>query len=292
MGPRQPDRPRQLKRRSDQAVTTVEVNSLVADVTGEGPAVLLLHGQPGLASDWRAVASLLNSDFRVVIPDRPGYGRSSFSAPGGFASNAEAALALMDHLGIKNFVVGGHSWAGVVALVLRQRVPERVTGTVLVGSVRPGEPLGLLDRLLASRGFGTAAFKVASATLAHPLGRALIERWLGGSARAAMAEMNRYESASTMWASFAKEQRALLTELPELRAAPDPKAGPVVVLTGSTDRVVDPAVAKRLAAELGTTAKLIVVEGAGHLLPRDRPDVIAEAIKDLVGAAGVSACPP
>lgn len=263
----------------------VTTAGLAADVTGSGPAVLVLHGQPGSAADWSAVAALLAASFRVVAPDRPGYGRSRQRA-GGFAANAEAAVSLMDRLGIDDFVVAGHSWAGGVALALRHRLPTRVSGTVLVGSVRPGERLGALDRLLASRGVGTAASLTAGRAMAHPLVRRAVEHSLSGSARAAMAEMDRSGSSARMWESFAAEQRALRNELQTLRPALRGGSGPVVVLTGSADRVVAPAVAERLAGDLGSAAQLVVVDGAGHLLPRDRPETVAAAIRQVAELSG------
>ncbi|MST32634.1 alpha/beta fold hydrolase, partial [Acidimicrobiaceae bacterium USS-CC1] len=66
---------------------------------GEGPVVVLLHGQPGTSADWSAVVPLLADRFRVLAPDRPGYGRTAGPAAG-FAGNAEAVLAHLDRAGV------------------------------------------------------------------------------------------------------------------------------------------------------------------------------------------------
>ena len=92
---------------------------------GEGPAVILLHGQPGSAADWDAVVPLLAPDFTVVVPDRPGYGRTGGPARG-FAGNATAVLDLLDHMGIARAIAVGHSWGGGVALAVAEVAPVRV----------------------------------------------------------------------------------------------------------------------------------------------------------------------
>jgi len=64
------------------------VSDLFVADHGRGPPVLAVHGQPGLASDWDGVVALLVDDHRVVVPDRPGYGRGGGVALG-MAANAE-----------------------------------------------------------------------------------------------------------------------------------------------------------------------------------------------------------
>ena len=45
--------------------------------------VVLVHGQPGQAADWRDVAEVLESSHRVLVPDRPGYGPSGSNVSSG-----------------------------------------------------------------------------------------------------------------------------------------------------------------------------------------------------------------
>src|SRR5438309_8766575 len=117
---------------------------LTADVTGEGPPVVLLHGQPGSGADWARASSLLASTNTVVVPDRPGYGRTGGRALG-FRANAAAVVALLDRLGLERAAMVGYSWAGGVALALAEDHADRVSGLALVASVSPGQPLGPLD---------------------------------------------------------------------------------------------------------------------------------------------------
>ena len=75
---------------------------------GEGPVALLLHGQPGQGSDWDDVAAGLASSNRVLVPDRPGYGRTGGPAVG-LAANADSLDCLLDDKGVGSATVVGHS---------------------------------------------------------------------------------------------------------------------------------------------------------------------------------------
>ncbi|HMC39755.1 MAG TPA: alpha/beta hydrolase, partial [Acidimicrobiales bacterium] len=82
---------------------------VVADIRSGGPtAVMLLHGQPGTAADWQWVTPLLDGRYTLIVPDRPGYGRTGGAATG-FAGNARAAIGLLDRLGFERAVMVGHS---------------------------------------------------------------------------------------------------------------------------------------------------------------------------------------
>src|SRR3954453_18046171 len=142
---------------------------LVARESGSGPAVVLLHGQPGTGADWDPVANLLAEDFHVIVPDRPGYGDTGGRARG-IATNADAVAALLDRLSIEQATVVGHSWGGAPALSFANRHPERVRGLVLVSSVAPSEPLTWADRVLALAVIGPLASLLGFRVLARLLG--------------------------------------------------------------------------------------------------------------------------
>jgi pimeloyl-ACP methyl ester carboxylesterase len=270
---------------------------VVADRHGEGPAVVLLHGQPGTAADWTAVAPRLAPDFTVVAVDRPGWGRTGGPA-GGFATNAAAVLDLLDRLGHRRAVVVGHSWGGGVALALAQAAPERTAGLVLVASVAPGQPAGRLDRLLGAPTVGDVAVPVAFGVAGRLLSSDAAQRLLGrtsipGDARTALAALvgarreglRRGSHLRSGWA-FTVEQRAYLGELDALGRGLATLAVPTEVVTGDCDHVVGPDAARQL-ADAVPYASLRVVPGAGHLLPLEHPGSIDAAVRAVAGRAGL-----
>ena len=94
----------------------------------DAPPLLLLHGYPQTHALWQRVAQRLAGDFRLVIPDLRGYGRSAKPDPGDYGKRAMAAdmLALMRALGHERFLVAGHDRGGRVAHRLALDAPEAV----------------------------------------------------------------------------------------------------------------------------------------------------------------------
>lgn len=248
---------------------------------GGSTAVVLLHGQPGTSGDWQWVVPLLEDRYTVVIPDRPGYGRTGGPATG-FAGNALATVELLDRLGLDRAVLVGHSWAGGIALAAAASHPERVAGLVLVSSVGPGERLGWDDRILAAPVVGEAIAATTIGGLGLVLGRRRVQsvasRHLQGPARDALDALSRLTGGgSRVWRSFVTEQRALLAELDGLGGVLAAIRAPTLVLHGRSDRVVPATVADHLAAAI-PGARLRLVPEVGHLLPHDRPDEVAAGV--------------
>ncbi len=271
------------------------MSELFADTSGSGPTVVLLHGQPGGRADWKPVARLLEPDFMVVAPDRPGYGDTGGRARG-FRGNAAAVVSLLDHLGADRATVVGYSWAGGVAIALAETAPERLNGLVLVSSVGPGEPLSRLDRLLAVPPIGmsvtAAGLFLASGALSIPPLRRAIRRLHGRAVPAAAGIGDQADGppapddvvslwrSNRVWQSFVTEQRCLVDELPLLAPGLSTIRVPTVVMVGGADRTVPPATGRHLARGIAG-ARLIELAGAGHLLPHQHPGAVAAAIRDL-----------
>jgi 2-succinyl-6-hydroxy-2,4-cyclohexadiene-1-carboxylate synthase len=115
------------------AVNGIELN---VEVTGQGPALLLLHGFTGNIETWEP---LLNAwgPFRRIRVDIIGHGASD--APddvGRYSMEAAVAdlLALLDHFGVQETAVVGYSMGGRLALHLALAAPERIWALVLEGA--------------------------------------------------------------------------------------------------------------------------------------------------------------
>ena len=107
-----------------------------------GKTILLLHGKNFNGYYFEETARALNKEgFRVVIPDQIGFGKSSkpkqyqFS----FQQLAENTKSIMDDLGVKKFIVLGHSMGGMLASRMAVMYPENVEKLVLAN------PIGLED---------------------------------------------------------------------------------------------------------------------------------------------------
>ena len=103
------------------------------DWGGDGAPVLALHGLASSANWYDTVAPLLQDDFRVIAPDQRGHGQTT-QAPSGYdwASVASDAVGLLDHLGIEQAAVLGHSWGGNVAVNVAAKFPTRTSALVMI----------------------------------------------------------------------------------------------------------------------------------------------------------------
>ncbi len=138
------------------ALSVGERDSVAYEDIGRGPLVVLIHGSPGSARVWQPVTEQLAPRFRVISPNLPGYGATT-RPPVGLPSDSGHAVRLIEALldGMKPpAVVAGHSYGGVVALLLALR------GTVKPGALALFEPVAV--PLLAAVG-ETAAFASAQA---------------------------------------------------------------------------------------------------------------------------------
>jgi pimeloyl-ACP methyl ester carboxylesterase len=250
--------------------------------------VLLLHGQPGGARDWDRVVAALDGRVQAIAIDRPGWGGPG--GPSDLDGNADAALAALDARGVRRAIVVGHSLGGAVAAWLAARDPDRVAALVLAAPAANVSSIDRLDRLLAL----PVAGEVASAAALSGIGVALAVPALRRRIAAELGLDDRYLSASApkllaprAWRSFVAEQRVLVRELPELERRLADIAAPTTIVSGTEDRVVTPAAARALQTQI-RGAQLVMLPGAGHLLPQGHPVQLAE----LIATAGVDVAGP
>jgi len=217
------------------------------------PAVVLEAGANGVAESWQRVMPLLAPHVRVVAYDRAGLGGSD-PAPGLATIDRmiDDLASVITGLAAGPCVLAGHSWGGVLVQLLGFRRPNLVAGLVLVD---PGhEEMESLLPLPISWGWRIM--------------RTIFPDELHDDAPVTLAAM--------------RELRAAARPFPDV---------PVVVLSaarGFPRRFR--ARWTRLQAGLAAAApqgRHVVIDGTGHNIPNDRPDVVAATI--LAVAAQVRA---
>lgn len=105
---------------------------------GQGAPVMLIHGMPVSLEVWNATMPALAGEFQVVAMDLPGFGQSSHVALERLEDFAEWLARLLDHLGIEDAHMVGHSFGGLVALGFTLEYPQRVRSLVLADSTGLG----------------------------------------------------------------------------------------------------------------------------------------------------------
>ena len=132
---------------TEHSVTVGGRKIFVAEA-GSGPAVVLLHGggpgASGVANYSRNIDALAQR-YRVLVPDMPGYGRSSkgIDKSDPFGCLADAMRGVLDELRISTAHLIGNSYGGAAALRLALDTPGRVGKLVLMGPGGIGTTRGL-----------------------------------------------------------------------------------------------------------------------------------------------------
>jgi len=117
-------------------ISTLKIDSKIRfrDV-GKGPVVVLLHGYLESLKVWNGIVDELRDDFRIIVPDLPGQGRSVISKDvQTMDSMANGVKLLLNHLGIEKCMMVGHSMGGYVALAFLELFPEMLRGVSLFHS--------------------------------------------------------------------------------------------------------------------------------------------------------------
>jgi len=271
-------------------MTTAHPPSLVPGTASSFPrgqdAVLLVDDQPGSSLVWGKVGPRLTArGLNVLCLDQPGYGLTGGPALNQFGAAATVAGALDDLAG-PPVVVVGHSLGAGIALALAVIAPAHVRALVLVAPAVGPASVTFTDRVLGASIVGPAlswlGFRSAGLALSLPTLRRqiLVHRAALGDATA--REVVRRLRHSDVWRTFTAEQRYLLIDTHLLKHELPAVRCPVVVLTGSRDRVVRPKVAKTLLDGLAHATHRTT--DAGHLVPVDAPDAVVNAVMQAIRA--------
>lgn len=255
----------------------VAVNLIEA---GAGPPVVLVHGHPGSAYDWRPLMKELAAQgYRAVAYDRVGYGHSDArERPSLVADNAAELLALLEAEGLLEVTLVGSSYGGATAITATRMDPARIARLVLVGSVGPGiedrpAPPSFVIELLVGP-------VLSWISVVPPLSDRFRHFYIGLAFEPepvppeflTLAAAN-FGAPDTL-ATFRTEGRDL-----DGTADLDPSAIalPILVVQGDGDQLVPPEVGETL-HRLAPRSELWLVPGGGHMLAVTRPDALAERI--------------
>jgi len=255
---------------------------LAVHTAGSGLPVVLLHAFPLDHRMWERQALLADS-LRLIVPDLRGFGASG-SVPSSMADFADDVAAILDALHIElPAVVCGVSMGGYVAQHVAARHADRVAAVVLVdtrleadtpearsnrvelaGKVgRLGQSIladAMLPRLLAAPRRDADAAAVARHTENQALLRGMIERQTVPTIQAALASLG---------------------DRPDMLAAMQEVAAPALLVVGAEDQITPPACLELAEREM-PDAKLLIVPGAGHLVPLEAPEVFNRALLEFL----------
>ena len=120
---------------------TIETNgtSLFVRFSGQGPAVVLLHGFGDSGDMWAPLAAVLVKDHMVIVPDLRGMGLSAHPQTGYTKKNQALDIAgVMDALKVERAALITHDIGNMVGYALAVQFPKRITGWAVIDAPLPG----------------------------------------------------------------------------------------------------------------------------------------------------------
>lgn len=275
-----------------QSEYTVRANGaevFIADTGGDRPPVVLLHGGgPGASglSNYSRNIDALARHYRVVVPDMPGYGRSSkyIDHRDPFGYLADTIRGLLDEIGLQTAHLVGNSYGGAAALRLALDTPDRVGKLVLMGpggiGTTRGLPTGGLKSLLSYyAGDGPSREKLAAFIRTYLVydGAAVPEELINVRYQASIdpevvanPPLRRPSGLRTLW-------RMDLTRDKRLRRL----GTPTLVLWGRDDKVNRPAGGPML-LRLMPNAELVMTSHTGHWMQWERADLFNQLVTEFL----------
>ncbi len=244
--------------------------SINYEAVGAGDVTLcLVHGSGGNISVWRAQMAGLADVARVVAIDLPGHGRSSGDGIASIDEAADVVRGLVDALGLRRVVVGGHSMGGAVAQAFALAAPDRTAGLALIGT---GARLRVMPKIIEQIAHD------------HVAGVHLVTDLAVAAAAPPELKCKVYDETLRVPARvLADDFRAcdrfdVMARLPEIRV-------PTLVVCGMEDQLTPPKYAEYLRAHIAG-ASLVVVPAAGHYVQLERPEQVTRALREFLLTLG------
>jgi pimeloyl-ACP methyl ester carboxylesterase len=247
-----------------------------AEREGSNPPVIFLHGFGYSHDTWQSFPERLGIPNRCILYDLPGHA-GSLDFPGNFSPRraGEAILADLDAQNIEKFHLVGHSMGGAISCLIAMAASERVASLTLVA---PG-------------GFGP---EINADLLRSFAGAASHDELRNGLKLMSGPDHEPEKTAIDTLANYRKVrgQTEKLQEIAAIitrdgRQGALPRANmenfgfPVSIVWGDADDVLPFSQTNDLPANF----RFFPIKGAGHMLPEENPDIVADAIRQTVSAS-------
>lgn len=262
----------------------------VLDV-GAGPPLMLVHGLPGTAYDWREFTrEAAKRGRRVLALDRAGYGRSD-PEPSGMYHVDQGAQRLRDvieALELEDLTLVGWSYGGVLSLVTAVRDTGALRSLVLVGTGGPDSPEAVRPEPPAFMRFLYSDPVLYWRTRVPSTGRALM--------RVLSVQAFSEQPMPGWWLPGLEANFARIETLHAYRAeifdnrdeadyAPERVQLPTLLLHGTDDRLAPVGISRYLATQI-PGARLVEFPGGSHMLPVTHAAELADALIDFDASLG------
>ena len=253
-----------------------EVNGIELFYTDEGVGdpVVLIHGLGSSSDDWQLQIPVLTPRFRVVAVDLRGHGQSNKPAgPYTMAVFADDVAQLIEALGVVPCHVVGLSLGAMTALELSATRPDLVKSAVIVNAGPDFIPRTLKDKALVWQ-------RLALVRLVGPgkVARIVADRTLPGEEHVELRSRVVESLGNNDKQSYLSSMKAIVGW--SIRDRLSRISAPTLVVASEFDyRSIE---SKQPIIDEAQTARMVVVAGARHLLPVEKPDEFNEILVNFL----------
>jgi pimeloyl-ACP methyl ester carboxylesterase len=256
-----------------------------------GPPVVMLHGASSNLQMLREpLGDRLAKNHRVILIDRPGHGWSTRASVADSTPAAQGRMIdeALEKLGVREAIFVVHSWSGALGARIALDYPKRVAGLVMLAPVAYPWPggVGQYNKLIATPVIGP----LLAYTITLPLGYFLA----GPGARGVFLPQTMpdgfVKNSATPLLLRPREFIANARDLVTLKAAVAEQApryaeikAPIAIIAGDVDKTVSTNIHSRPLAATAPNARLIVLEGVGHMVQNAVPDLVMSEIEAMIG---------
>jgi 3-oxoadipate enol-lactonase len=242
------------------------------------PSLVFLHGIGGAARAWRGQIAAFGGGYRAIAWDMPGYGGSAPLATASIATLAEALQNFLDQVGATKPVLVGHSIGGMIVQQWLVKHPGTAAAVVLAQtSPAFGKADGDWQKSFIEARLGPLDRGETMRSLASRLVNELVgdDPDAGGMevARDCMAAVPEASYRASMLALLGFDQRNALKEIKV----------PTLVLSGSKDNNAPAPMMAKMASYI-PSATYLEIEGVGHLVNLERPEIFNAALDRFLKA--------
>jgi 3-oxoadipate enol-lactonase len=247
------------------------------EVTGSGPAAVLLHPFPIHHEFWQPVARMLSSRYRFIMPDLRGHGESSLgNGPATMQKHAADIARAMGAAGVDRAPLIGVSIGGYAIFEFWRRFRDRVTALVLCNTKAQADTpearanrLQVADDVLQS---GTEHFFTGMA-----------QKLMGETTRRSRPDL--VEGALRMMRKMSAEnvagvQRGM-ADRPDSVATLKTIIVPTLIITGDEDVMTGLPEAELMKQHI-VGSQMKVVAKAGHYSPWEQPEEVGRLLRQFL----------
>lgn len=249
---------------------------LHTEITGQGQAIVLIHGLFGSYENLGVIARALAGQWQVINLDMRNHGRSDWHDSMSYALMAEDVKETLDHLGLEQVILLGHSMGGKIAMEFALRYPERVSKLILADISPVQNRPRHLEILSALDGIDLDSLQSrqhADQQLALAITETGVRQFLLKSL---------YKDGDQFrWRFNIKALIANYSQLLEAPPSKGPYTGPTLFIKGAESDYLLPEY-QSLIQQLFPHSKAKVIMGTGHWLHAEKPVAFAKIVTDFL----------